>query len=125
MNQYIDGFIFPIARKNLAAYQKVATQVAHIWKEYGALSYFEYVGQDMYLEGTQSFAEVTNAQPDEVVIFGWTTFPSKAVRDEANAKVPNDQRMHDLVGPLVDPSNMIFDASRMVYGGFESLTHVS
>ncbi len=125
MSQYIDGFIFPIQRKHLEAYQHVAEQVAHIWKEHGALSYLEYVGQDLHLEGTRSFMEVTHAKPDEVVIFGWTVFPSKAVRDEANMKVPNDPRMQELVGPLVDPSNMIFDASRMVYGGFETLTSVT
>lgn len=125
MSQYIDGFVFPISQKHLEAYQKVAEQVALIWKEYGALSYHEFVGQDMYLEGTRSFLAVTDAKPNEVVIFGWTVFPSKAVRDEANMKVPNDPRMQELVGPLVDPSTMIFDASKMIYGGFKELTSVS
>lgn len=125
MSQYIDGFVFPISRKNLEAYQNIAEQVACIWKEHGAISYFEYVSQDPHLEGTRSFMEVTDAKPDEVTIFGWTVFPSKAIRDEANMKVPNDPRMQELVGPLVDPSNMIFDASRMVYGGFEPLVKVS
>ncbi|PWL27687.1 MAG: hypothetical protein DCO96_10300 [Fluviicola sp. XM-24bin1] len=46
---YIDGFVFPIKEKYLKEYQKVAEQVAEIWKEYGALAYFEFVGDDMHI----------------------------------------------------------------------------
>lgn len=48
-------------------------------------------------------------------------FPSKIIRDQANEKVPLDPRMEDLVAPLVLPGKLIFDASRMIYGGFKSL----
>jgi uncharacterized protein YbaA (DUF1428 family) len=65
--------------------------------------------------------EAVEAKADEVVIFGWVVFESKAVRDKANEQVSMDPRMQDLVGPLVDPSRVIFDAGRMVYGGFKSL----
>lgn len=121
MTDYIDGFVLPIPKVHLEQYQKVAQSVAEIWKEYGALSYFEYVGDDLTLEGIRSFIEATDANQDEVIIFGWVVFPSKEVRDQANAQVPNDPRMSELVNPLVDPSRLIFDASRMVYGGFKPL----
>ncbi len=121
MKDYIDGFILPIRRAHLEEYKQVAEKVAEVWKEYGALSYFEYVGDDLTLEGIRSFIEATDAKEDEVIIFGWVVFPSKEVRDQANAQVPKDPRMADLVGPLVDPSRLIFNASRMVYGGFKPL----
>ncbi|AEV33261.1 hypothetical protein Oweho_2289 [Owenweeksia hongkongensis DSM 17368] len=121
MSNYIDGFMLPIPRKHLHEYKAVAEQVAEIWKEYGALAYFEYVGEDLKLEGTRSFAEVVDLQEDEVVVFGWALFSSKEVRDQANKQVPKDPRMGKLVGPLTDKSKLIFDASRMVYGGFQSL----
>lgn len=121
MPNYIDGFIFPIAKQHLEAYTLIAAKVADIWKEHGALSYQEYVGDDLNLEGTRSFTEAVEAKEDEAVIFGWVVFPSKAVRDLANAKVPTDPRMADLVAPLVNPANMIFDAGRMMYGGFKPL----
>ena len=121
MANYIDGFIFPIPQDQLAQYQNIASQVAEIWKEYGALDYFEFVGDDLSLEGTRSFTEAIAIKPDEAVIFGWVAFPSREVRDRANEQVPQDPRMPELVGPLVDPSHMIFDASRMVYGGFRKL----
>ncbi|MEM9545329.1 MAG: DUF1428 domain-containing protein [Bacteroidota bacterium] len=121
MTNYIDGYIFPLPRKHLEEYKRAAEQIAAIWKEYGALSYSEFVGDDMKLEGTQAFPEVINTNEDEVIVFGWVMFASKEARDLANKRVPEDARMADLVGPLVDPSKMIFDASRMVYGGFKPL----
>ena len=118
--EYIDGFVFPIPKVHLNEYRKVAGQVAAIWKEYGALSYQEFVGDDLKLEGTRSFIEVAEVKEDEVVVFGWVVFPSKEVRDQANAQVPNDSRMTDLVAPLTQSDRLIFDASRMIYGGFQA-----
>ena len=47
MANYIDGFVFPVPRIHLNTYQDVAETVAEIWKEHGALGYFEYVGDDL------------------------------------------------------------------------------
>ncbi|MCB0855224.1 MAG: DUF1428 domain-containing protein [Bacteroidetes bacterium] len=121
MKNYIDGFILPIPRIHLDKYKKVAEKVAEIWKEYGALAYFEFVGDDLSLEGTKSFIETVDATEDEEIVFGWVVFPSKEIRDLANKKVPQDPRMADLVAPLTKPERLIFDASRMVYGGFQPL----
>ena len=121
MNSYIDGFILPIPKVHIEEYKRVASEVAKVWKEYGALHYCEYVGDDLLLEGVRSFPECTSASDDEVIIFGWVVFKSKEARDHANTHVPSDPRMADLVGPLTDPSRLIFDASRMVYGGFKPI----
>lgn len=125
MTNYIDGFAHPVPQKHLEEYKQAAEQVAEIWKEYGALAYFEFVGDDLSLEGTRSFVEAVEAKENELVIFGWVVFPSKAIRDEANKKVPEDPRMAELVGPLTDPQRLIFDASRMVYGGFHPLVQLN
>ena len=121
MKNYIDGFVLPIPRIHLDEYKKVAEKVAEIWKEYGAIAYFEFVGDDLSLEGTKSFIETVDATEDEEIVFGWVVFPSKEIRDLANQKVPQDPRMADLVAPLTKPERLIFDASRMVYGGFKPL----
>lgn len=121
MENYIDGFVLPLPRVHLDEYKGVAEKVAAIWKEYGALAYFEYVADDLELEGTRSFIEVVDLQEDEVVVFGWVVFPSKEVRDSANKQVPLDSRMEALIAPLTDPTRLIFDAERMVYGGFKPL----
>lgn len=125
MANYIDGFLLPIPKKHLDEYQRVASRIGEIWKEHGALAYFECVGDDLRPEGTRSFIDMVGATEDEAVIFGWTIFESKAARDLACAKVPADPRMEAIVAPLIDPSRLIFDASRMVYGGFNPLVQKS
>lgn len=124
MTNYIDGFILPIPRIHLDEYKSVAEKVAEIWKEHGALAYFEYVGEELKLEGTRSFIEVVDLKEDEVIVFGWVLFPSKEVRDLANKLVPKDSRMTVLVTPLTESTRLVFDASRMVYGGFQPLVQV-
>ncbi len=121
VTNYIDGFVLPVPKKYLDQYRKVAEVVAMIWKEHGAIAYFEYVGDDLKLEGTRSFPEFVGAQEDEAIVFGWVVFESRAARDLANERVAADPRMPGLIGPLTDPSRVVFDAGRMVYGGFRSL----
>ena len=121
MKNYIDGFILPIPGEQLTKYKEVVKKVADIWKEHGALGYSEYVGDDLSLEGTRSFAEAANVKKNEVIIFGWVEFESREARDSANEKVAADPRMEDLIKPLTKKSKPIFDAKRMMYGGFRSL----
>ena len=120
MKKYIDGFILPIPRTFINEYKKVAEKVADIWKEYGAIEYFEFLGDDLSYEGTKSFNEILDATDEEEIVFGWVVFPSKEIRDLANKKVPEDPRMAELVTPLTNPKKLIFNASRMAYGGFKA-----
>ena len=121
MANYIDGFVFPISRNHLSEYKRLSESVAQIWKEHGALDYFEYVGDDMNLDGTRSFTDVVVAKENECIIFGWVAFDSRETRDLANTKVAADSRVLD----LINSSNSGFDAERMVYGGFQSLVQTS
>lgn len=121
MSNYIDGFVFPIQEIHLDEYKKVAEQVAEIWREYGAISYNEFLGDDLYLEGTKSFMESLDAIKGEVIVFGWVVFPSRAIRDMAMKKVPEDPRIAEKIGALIHPEKGIFDPGRMVYGGFKPL----
>lgn len=121
MENYIDGFVLPVPRNHLNEYRRAAKAVAEIWKEHGALAYFEYVGEDLSMEGICSFPELIDAKEDEAIVFGWVVFDSRETRDLVNERVSADPRMKDLIDPLTDPSRMIFDAKRMAYGGFQPL----
>ena len=125
MTHYIDGFILPVPRDQLKTYREVVEKVAEIWKEHGALNYSEYVGDDSNLEGTRSFTDIASTKEDEAVIFGWVAFESREARDLASRRVAADPRMTDLIKPLTNTSRPIFDAERMVYGGFRSLVQSS
>lgn len=117
MAHYIDGFVFPIPRDRLNEYQRLAQAAAAIWKEHGALDYWEYVGDDMKLEGTRSFTDLLASTEKETIVFGWVAFDSREARDLANRKVAADPRMAELMAQ----SNAGFDANRMAYGGFQLL----
>ena len=125
MADYIDGFVLPIPRDRLNEYKRVVEAVAEIWKEHGALDYCEYVGDDLNRQGTRPFTDLVAATEDETIVFGWVVFDSREARDLANERVLADPRMADLIDPLIDPSNPVFDAERMAYGGFRSLVRSS
>ena len=114
MADYIDGFVLPLPRKHLSNYQRIASDIAAIWVEHGALDYREYVGDDMTLAGTRTFMDATGAAADEAIVFGYVTFASREVRDQVNEKVATDSRMETLMGSI----DVGFDAERMAYGGF-------
>lgn len=121
MPNYIDGFVLPISRDRLDEYKALVDAVADIWLEHGALDYREYVGDDLMLAGTRSFTDLATATDDEVIVFGWVEFESRAARDAANEKVAADPRMAD----MIDSSNSGFDVGRMAYAGFQPLVQAS
>ena len=61
-----------------------------------------------------SFPRAVQAKDDEVVVFSWITYESRAARDAINAKVMADDRLE---GKMED---MPFDGKRMIFGGFET-----
>ena len=118
MGRYIDGFILPVPRSRLSDYKRVVKAVAEIWKEHGALEYVEFEGDDLNREGTRPFPDLLSASEEEVIVFGWVAFDSRESRDLANSKVEADPRMAELINPLLEPQNPVFDSGRMAYGGF-------
>ena len=116
MSHYIDGFVHPIPRDRLDEYKNLVVEVAEIWKEHGALDYWESVGDDLNLEGTRSFTDLINATENECILFGWVTFTTREARDLANEKVAADPRMAELMAA----ADVGFDAKRMAYGGFQT-----
>lgn len=117
MPNYIDGFVHSIPLDKLDEYKSLVAAVAEIWKDHGALDYWECVGDDMHLEGTRSFTDVVSAKKDEAILFGWVLFDSREARDLANDKVAADPRM----GELMAHSDVGFDPKRMAYGGFRPI----
>ncbi len=119
MNRYIDGFVIPVPKNRIDDYRLVAEKAAKMWKEHGALDYWECVGDDMDVKDILSFPQLANAKPDETIIFSWVVFESREARDAANAKIFEDPRMKE----MMDASNSIFDCKRMAYDGFNELVH--
>lgn len=113
---YVDGFVIPLPKKNVAAYRKISSAAGKLWMEYGALGYFECLGDDVPPGKVTSFPMSVNLKPSEVVVFSWITYKSRADRNRINKAVMADPRMKSMA-----PKAMPFDGQRMIFGGFKPL----
>jgi uncharacterized protein YbaA (DUF1428 family) len=112
---YVDGFVLPIPKRNLAAYRRMASLAGKIWREHGALDYKECVADDVKPGKSTSFPQSVKLKPGETVFFSWILYKSRRHRDQVNKKVMADKRL----APMMDPKKMPFDARRMFWGGFK------
>jgi len=117
MERYVDGFLIPIAKDRVNEYREMAQKAGEIWKELGALEYYECVGDDLDIEEMVSFKKAADASEDETVIFSWIVFESREQRDRVNAAVMNDPRIKE----MMESGPELFDYRRMAYGGFKTL----
>ena len=113
--RYVDGFVLPVPKKNLAAYRRMARKAGKVWMDHGALEYRECVAEDVKPGKLTSFPQSVKLARGETVVFAWIVFKSRAHRDRVNAKVMRDPRLAD----MMDPESAVFDTKRMIYGGFE------
>lgn len=120
MERYVDGFLIPVSKDNVSKYKEMAQKAGEVWKEHGALEYYECIGDDLDIEEMLSFKKVANTSDEEIVIFSWIVFESKEARDRINAEVMNDPRIEEMM-ESGDPE--IFDYKRMAYGGFKTLVN--
>jgi uncharacterized protein YbaA (DUF1428 family) len=116
MARYVDGYLLPVPKKNLASYRKMSAKAGRIWMEHGALEYRECAGDDLRVKWGTTFPRRLEATARETVIFSWVVFKSRAHRDRVNKKVMNDPRLANM-----DPKAMPFDLNRMSFGGFTSI----
>ena len=111
---YVDGFVIPLPKSKLTAYKKMAKLGAKIWREHGALDYYECVGDDLNIKGILPFGKLAKLKADETVIFSWIVYKSKAHRKQVNKNVMKDPRMQSC-------PEMPFNPKRMTVGGFKVL----
>jgi len=113
---YVDGFVIPVAKGKVAAYKKMAALGKKMWMKYGALQYFECVGDDLDgMPGCGNFRTMAALKSSETAFFSFIIYKSKAHRDAVNKKVMAEMNNHPM------PKSMPFDLKRMVFGGFKTL----
>jgi len=113
--QYVDGFVVPVPKKKLAAYRRMAQKAGKVWRDHGALGFYECVADDVKWGKRTSFPRSVKLKRSETVFFSYIVYKSRKDRDRVNAKVMKDPRITGM-GGLKD---MPFDAKRMIYGGFK------
>jgi uncharacterized protein YbaA (DUF1428 family) len=107
---YVDGFVIPVRKDKVEAYKTHARKAGEIWKEFGALEFVECIGDDVPYGQLTSFPRAVQAKDDEVIVFSWIVYRSRADRDAIMNKIMADPRLKD---------EMPFDGTRMIFGGFE------
>lgn len=118
MTKYVDGFVIPLKKKNLAAYKKMALAGKKAWMKYGALEYYECVSDGPDSPWGRPFSKLLQLKKDETAIFAFVVYKSKADRNRINAKVHKDPRMQPKPGQKFV---MPFDMKRFSMGGFKAL----
>ncbi len=116
---YVDGFVLPVPRDKVDAYREIARDAGQVWMEYGALQYWETVAEDVQPGQLTSFPQAVQLKDNEVVVFSWIVYPSRAERDRINTAVMADPRIANM-----GPDKMPFDGKRMFWGGFQTLVEL-
>jgi len=120
MSKYIDGFVIPVSKNKIDSYRDVAAKACAIWMEHGALDYVEAVGDDLEVADQVPFTRLAGTSEEETVVFSYIVYRSREHRDEVNARVMADPRIHEICAPDEHP----FDCKRMAWGGFRSIVSV-
>ncbi len=120
MPHYVDGFVLPVPKENLAAYRRMARKAGKIWIEHGALQYSECLADDVPSGKVTSFPRSVKLKDDETVVFAWIVYKSRKHRDSVNAKVMADKRLAN----MMDPKALPFDGMRMFWGGFKGFAEL-
>jgi uncharacterized protein YbaA (DUF1428 family) len=116
MGKYVDGFVVPVPKKNLAEYRKLAKLFGKVCIEHGALEYVECIADDVKKGKVTSFPRSVKLKAAETVIFSYAVYKSRAHRDSVNKKVMKDPRL----AKMMNSKNLPFDGKRMFWGGFKS-----
>ncbi|HEY8378161.1 MAG TPA: DUF1428 domain-containing protein [Nannocystis sp.] len=114
---YVDGFVVPVPKDKLDAYRKMARKAGKLWREHGALEYVECVADDTPAGKVTSFPRSVKLKPNEVVVFSYIVYKSRADRDRVNKAVQADPRLEK----ICDPKTPLFDLKRMIWGGFKPI----
>jgi uncharacterized protein YbaA (DUF1428 family) len=117
MARYVDGFVVPVPKRKLAAYQKMARTAGRVWREHGALEYVECAADDVSVGKMTSFPRSVKLKPGETVVFSYIVYKSRAARDRIMGKVMKDPRL----AKMMDPKKIPFDGKRMFWGGFKTI----
>ena len=113
---YVDGFVVPVPKDKVEVYKAFAQKAGEVWMELGALALVECVGDDVPYGTLTSFPRAVQAKDDEVVVFSWIVYRSRAERDTIMAKVMADPRLKGNDPP--------FDGKRTIFGGFETIVEM-
>ena len=115
--KYVDYYVMPVAKSEVADYEKCGEGMAALAKKHGALDYINTVGDDVKPGKTTSFPQAVKLEAHEVVVCSMAIYKSREDRDRANKAIMAD--------PALEKLGMPSGAKRLVTGGFNVLRGLS
>ena len=116
--RYTDGFVVPVPEDKRDAYRELASKMAKAFRENGATRVVEAFSDDVPHGQVTDFYRAVKAQDGEGVVFSFIEWPDKQARDQAWAKIMEDESLRP-------QGAMPFDGKRMFWGGFEKIVDTS
>src|SRR6266849_7812312 len=66
---YVDAVVVPVPKRKLAAYRNLARLSGKVWREHGALEYYECAADDVKPGKRTSFPQSVKLKSGETVVF--------------------------------------------------------
>jgi uncharacterized protein YbaA (DUF1428 family) len=115
MKGYVDLYLLPVPQKRIAPYRRQAKTFGTVARQYGALNYREFIGDDLRPAGVVSFAKVIALGRGEVLTAAVAEFKSRRHRDQVMKKVLDDPRIRKMM-----QNKPLARMKQMHYGGFRT-----
>jgi len=119
---YVDGYVLVVPKKNFNTYKKMATDGARVWKKFGALAYYECVGNELKPNSggmkMLGFTKLLKLKKNEDVWYSFIMYRNKKHRDAVNKKVMAyfEKKFSD-----AKSYEMPWDMTKFSYGGFRTV----
>ncbi len=111
---YTDGFVVPVPEGKRDAYQQLASKMAKVFRQHGATRVIEAIADDVPHGKVTDFYRADKAEDGETVVYSFIEWPDKQTRDDAWAKIMQDES-------LKPQGEIPFSGQRMFWGGFEKI----
>ena len=115
---YVQGFLIPVPADNQEAYRKMADESWPWFAKFGATRLLECWDDDVPEGKVTDFRRAVKAEANEIVVFSFMEWSSRAVCDQAHEAMMKDEGMKM-------PDVMPFDSKRMIFGGFSPVVELS
>lgn len=116
MTRYVDSFLVPVPKEEFKEYKALAALCATIWRDHGAIDYFESICDDVPMGNINAVEQSIRLKADELLVHTCISYCDKAQRDKINELAFADPRLANFQATCSQP----FIARRMFWGGFQS-----
>jgi uncharacterized protein YbaA (DUF1428 family) len=111
---YADGMIVPVIEAKREDYRARASEMAKVFRKYGATRVVETLADDVSHGKVTDFYRAIKAEDGETIAFSFIEWPDKATRDEAWGKIMGDESLRP-------KGELPFVGQRLFWGGFDKI----